>query len=322
MRHDFAPLQGITTWVYRSVHARLFGGADRYYLPFVSPAKEHLFTPKERRELAPEHNAGLCAVPQILTCRAEDFLWAAGELAAMGYGEVNLNLGCPSGTVTAKGKGAGFLNRPEELDWFLDRVFAGAPRGLRISVKTRLGFREASEFDALLDIYNDYPLSELIIHPRVRDDFYRRPVRTDAFAAALPRCRMPVCYNGDLVTAADCAALEGMFPALTAEMLGRGAVANPALLRTLRGGAPASGEELETFLHTLYGAYQTAYGSVGPAVQRMKEVWYYLIWLFDGSERYGGRMRRVSSPRAYEELEEAILRELPLRRDTRPGFLA
>jgi tRNA-dihydrouridine synthase len=315
MRWYAAPLQGITTWIYRRAHARAFGGADRYYMPFVSPVREHIFTPRELRDLTPEHNAGVCAVPQIMTCRAEDFLWAAGELAAMGYGEVNLNLGCPSGTVTAKGKGAGFLARPAELDWFLDRVFAGAPAGLRISVKTRLGVRDEAEFGPLLDIFNDYPLSELILHPRVREDFYKRPVRPEAFAAALPRCRMPVCYNGDLVTAADCAALAERYPALPAGMLGRGAVADPALFRKLRGGAPAERGELERFLADLFDAYSRAYAAPGPAVQRMKEHWYYLIRLFDGGQRLGGRMRRVSSPADYAALEGEILRTLPLRTD-------
>ena len=111
-RYDLAPLDGITKVVFRKVWAAHFGGADRYFIPFFSPTPHHILTDRDRREIDPAHNGGLPSVPQVMTCRAEDFLWAAEVVGDMGYTEVNLNLGCPSGTVTAKGKGAGFLAKP------------------------------------------------------------------------------------------------------------------------------------------------------------------------------------------------------------------
>ena len=81
----------------------------------------------------------------------------------MGYTEVNLNLGCPSGTVTAKGKGSGFLAHPNELAAFFDEVFSKNP--LPVSVKTRLGYEMPEEFAALLDLYNRYPIACLTVHP-------------------------------------------------------------------------------------------------------------------------------------------------------------
>lgn len=308
MRYYVAPMEGITTWLFRGLHHRLFGGADRYYMPFFSPAAEHRMTARELRDLSPEHNEGVPAVPQVMTRKAEDFLWAAGELAAMGYREINLNLGCPSGTVAAKGKGAGFLARPEELDAFLDRVFTAAP-DIRISVKTRLGIRQPEEFQRLLEIYNRYPLAELTIHPRVQKDFYKYPVRREAFAAALEHSRNPVCYNGDLMTAEDCAAFARRFPSVEAVMLGRGVIADPALLRKLSHGGPAGREELRTFTDALYQGYRHSYGD-GPAAQRMKELWFYLLGLFADADRYAKKMRRLSSPREYEALAAGIFRDL------------
>ena len=132
-RYDFAPLDGITKVVFRQVYHRLFGGADRYFIPFFSPTDQHILTKRDQRELDPAANAGLPVVPQVMTRRAPDFLWAAEIVADMGYTEVNLNLGCPSGTVTAKGKGAGFLAKPEELERFFDEVFAAVK--LPVSVK-------------------------------------------------------------------------------------------------------------------------------------------------------------------------------------------
>ena len=311
MRCYVAPMEGITTWLFRGLHYRMFGGADRYYMPFFSPVSEHLITPRDWRDLAPDHNEGVPVVPQVMTRRAEDFLWAAERLAGLGYGEINLNLGCPSGTVTAKGKGAGFLAYPEELDSFLSRVFAAEPKA-RISVKTRLGIREPEEFERLLKIYNRYPIAELMIHPRVQKDFYKYPVRMEAFAAARVKCRNPVCFNGDLLTVEDCCAFADRFPDVEAVMIGRGVIADPALPRKLRGGVPARREELAAFTDALYRGYCEAYGCDGPAAQRMKELWFYLLRLFADNGQYAKRMRRLKSPREYELLAEGIFGDLTL----------
>lgn len=316
MRIDAAPLQGITTYIYRRAHAEIFGGADRYFMPFLSPTAEHIITDKEMRDIVPENNRGIDAIPQVMTRKAEDFLWAAGELAAMGYREINLNLGCPSGTVTAKGKGSGFLTDPAGLDAFFAQVFrTGMPEGTTLTVKTRLGMKSEEEFPALLEIYNRYPIGELTIHARIREDFYKRPVRREAFAAALPMCRLQVCYNGDIMVPADAERLKADFPAVEAVMLGRGLIADPALARKIRGGAPASREELQQFTERLYREYTQAYGGRGQAAQRMKELWYHMIRLFDDHEKYNKKMRRLSRPEEYEQIEAGIYRDLSLRED-------
>ena len=307
-RLDFAPLDGITKRVFRQVwHAR-FGGADRYFIPFISPTDQHILTPRDRREL--ENPEGLPQVPQVMAKRAADFVWAAEALADMGYEEVNLNLGCPSGTVTAKGKGSGLLADPEGLDRFFDEAFSGV--SLPVSVKTRLGYQTPEEFPRLLEVFNRYPIACLTVHPRVRPEKYRGTVHLDAFAQALAESRNPLCYNGDLTSVSGVRALEDQFPPLSSAMIGRGAIADPALFRRLRGGPPATREELQDFTATLYQAYQDFYGQAAPASQRMKEVWFYLIHLFSGGERLGGRMRRSRGPRAYEELETQIFQELDL----------
>lgn len=311
IRHyDFAPLDGITKIVFRRLHHRMFGGADRYFIPFFSPVTEHILNKRDRRELA---GGGVPEVPQVMTRRAPDFLWAAELLEDMGYDEVNLNLGCPSGTVAAKGKGAGFLARPEELDRFFEEVFSKAR--LPVSVKTRLGVQSPEEFGRLLEIYDRYPIKSLIIHPRVQKEFYKGCVHEDVFARAYQTSRNPVCYNGDLVTEEDCAAFAARFPGAETVMIGRGAVADPALLRKLRGGRAAERKEIEGFVGTLYQEYQRFYEQAAPASQRMKEVWFYLIHLFAGPDRekYARQMRRLRSPWEYESLEAAIFRDLELK---------
>ena len=310
-RIDFAPLDGVTKVVFRQVWNRMFGGADRYFIPFFSPTDQKIVTQRDARELDPENNQGLTLVPQIMTKKAPDFLWAAELLSDLGYTEVNLNLGCPSGTVTAKGKGSGFLAHPEDLERFFDEVFAAVK--IPVSVKTRLGYQDPEEFPRLLELFNRYPIACLTIHPRVRPELYKGTVHRDWFAYAVRESRNPLCYNGDLLTVPDIRQVQEEFPSVEAIMIGRGAVADPALLRKLRGGKAASREEIQTFTQTLYQSYQDFYCQKNPAAQRMKEVWFYLIHLFEHGEKHSKRMRRLRTPAEYEEVERSIFQELPLR---------
>lgn len=310
-RYDFAPLDGITKVVFRRVHHQMFGGPDRYFIPFFSPTDQHILTQRDRRELEAANNGPLPLVPQVMTRRAEDFLWAAEVVADLGYGEVNLNLGCPSGTVTAKGKGSGFLAHPEDLDRFFDQVFSSVK--LPVSVKTRLGYETPEEFYRLLEIYNRYPIACLTIHPRIRKEKYRGPIHYDVFTWAAAQSHNPVCYNGDLLTVEDCAALEKNYPAVAAVMIGRGGVADPALFRKIRGGTAATRQELEAFTAELYRQYKDFYGQPQPAAQRMKEVWFYLIHLFENGDKLDKKLRRSRGPAAYEAIEAEIFQTLPLR---------
>ena len=313
-RYDFAPLDGITRSVFRRVWYRRFGGADRIFVPFFSPTHHHIVTPRDLREITREGAEDLPLVPQVMSRLAPDFLWAAEVLEDLGYTEVNLNLGCPSGTVTAKGKGSGFLARPEELDAFFEEVFSSVR--LPVSVKTRLGYQTVEEFPRLLEIFNCYPIACLTIHARVRPEKYKGPLHLDVFEAALRSSKNPVCYNGDLNTVAGVREVESRFPELEAAMIGRGGVADPALFRKLRGGPAATREELQAFTQELYREYQAFYGQVGTAAQRMREVWFYLIHLFADADRLNRDMRRFRTPGEYEAAERAIFQELELRDHT------
>ena len=310
MRYDFAPMEGITGALFRRLHHQFFPGVDRYYMPFLSPTRDHVFTPRELREILPENNPDAEVIPQLLTKVPEDFLWAAGELAAMGYQTVNLNLGCPSGTVVAKGKGSGMLADPSALDAFLDAVFSRAP--CAVSVKTRLGLSDPEEFGPLLEIYNRYPLAELIVHPRVQKDGYRHPVRLEAFASILAASRHPVCFNGGLVTTQDCRDLVDRFSGICGVMIGQGLVANPALVRQIRGGPGADWEALRAFHEALFGGYSQLFGSAHNAMMRMKELWAYLIRLFRDSGPYAKRLRKARDPQTFSQAVDAVFQELEL----------
>lgn len=313
-----APMEGLTGAVFRRVHHRFFPGVDKYFMPFLSPGKEHHFQKRDLRELAPEQNAGLPAVPQLLTRSPEDFLWCAHALADLGYQEVNLNLGCPSGTVTAKGKGSGLLRDLGELERFLDDVFAGAE--VAVSVKTRIGWRDPAEFGPLLALLSRYPMAELTVHPRVREEFYRGGAHLEAFQQAVEIWRGPLCYNGDLTAPGEVSALTERFPGLEAVMAGRGLAGDPALFRKVQGGPAAGRQELRDYHQALYEGYAEAFQNRRAAMMRMKELWSYLIFLFDGGERHAKALRKANDPAAFLDAAAAIFRDLPLREDSAGGW--
>ena len=228
----FAPLEGITTYPYRNLHHKYFGGVEKYFTPFLAPGPEQGMSVKEMRDVLPENNAGVPVVPQILTNRAGDFLLASKKLSEMGYREINLNLGCPSGTVTAKKKGSGFLLYPDDLDRFFDEVFSDAAvrnGEFLVSVKTRIGKNEVEEWPELMQVYNRYPIHELTVHPRIQKEFYKGTPHLDVFTDILKESRNPVVYNGDLFTVEKVKEFREKFPTAGTVMIGRGLIRNPAL---------------------------------------------------------------------------------------------
>lgn len=309
----FAPLEGITGAEFRRVHHKYFGGVDKYYAPFISPTCDHLFTPKEKRNLFPEHNVGVPLVPQLLTKNPDDFTWAADELFAMGYKEVNLNLGCPSGTVVAKGKGAGMLGDPEWLNEFLYQIYRKASG--TISLKTRLGLTDPEEFHRILNIFSRYPVSLLIIHPRVRQDYYKHPIRMEYFEQALLDYQGELCYNGGLVTAEGIAAFGEKHPTINKVMLGQGLLANPALGRQAKGTGTLERGDLKAFHDELYFGYLEAFKSDRNTVFHMKELWLYMARCFEGGEKLFKQIRKAQNSTTYEQAVEEIFRTLPLRQD-------
>ena len=306
MNFYLAPLEGITGYVYRRAYQDFFHNVDKYFIPFVEPHKKRDFNAKERKEISRENNHGFCVVPQILTNDAQDFLRMADALVKEGYEEINLNLGCPSGTVVSKGKGSGFLGFPDKLDRFLEEIFSEAP--CRISVKTRIGRYEPEEFERLLEIYNRYPLEELIVHPRTREDYYKNSPDWEAFGLAQEQGKHPLCYNGDIFTAEDYENVTKRFPKVTSVMLGRGIIRNPQLVDQIRSGEETDWNLLRSFHDRLYRDYQETLSGDRPLLFKMKELWCYELDLFPGSEKAGKKLKKAQRRGEYEQAVEELFR--------------
>ena len=313
MKYYLAPLEGITTYVYRNAYHTYFHKMDKYFTPFIVPHKEKNFSTRELKELSPEHNKGLCVIPQLLTNNAEDFLKTANDIVKMGYEEINLNLGCPSKTVVTKKKGSGFLAFPDELDHFLDTIFSKAT--FKISVKTRIGTDSPDEFFDLLKIYNKYPIEELTIHPRIQTDFYKNTPRLDIFEVAYKESKNPICYNGDLFRAEDIQKLLERFPDIQSIMLGRGIIQNPGLVNLIADGEHLTKDKLSAFHQKILEDYIPISSGERNVLFKMKELWFYMISLFLDAEKYEKRIKKTERLKEYESIVSSLFADCTLRED-------
>lgn len=306
MKYYLAPMEGLTTYTFRTVWNTYYGGMDKYFTPFISNRR---MNSRERNDILPEHNEGMHTVPQILTNRADEFLALAGQLADYGYTCVNLNLGCPSGTVVSRNRGAGFLSVPRELDRFLAEIFSKCP--IRISVKTRIGMEAPEEWRLLLAIYENYPMEELIIHPRLQQEGYAGTPHMEAFAEAASRLTCPLCYNGDITSPASLMRLRERFPNLETVMLGRGILQNPALLSQIKCPTSCDAElsTLRAFHDTLLSRYREIMSGDTNTLYKMKDLWTFLGRSFSDADRHLKKIKKADSISDYKIAVGNLFRE-------------
>lgn len=311
MKYYFAPMEGITGYIYRNAHRKYFKDIDVYFTPFIVPTQHRVFSSREKNDILPEHNQGLEVIPQILTNKWEDFIWAAGELKQYGYQEINLNLGCPSATVVSKGKGSGFLSEPEKLDHFLEEIFSALD--IKISIKTRIGKDHPDEFSHLMEIYNKYPLSELIIHPRVQKDFYRNEPNLGVFKEALISSKNPLCYNGNLSETREYEAFIRDFPLIDRVMMGRGLIMNPGLAGDFKHGDKPDKKRLKAFHDEVLSGYVEIISGDRNVLFKMKELWAYMIQLFLEGDKHAKKIRKSQNLLDYKNAVESLFEELELK---------
>lgn len=333
----FAPMEGVTGYTLRNVHHACYPGMDDYFTPFIAPNQHHAVNPKEHRDVVQKNNADVPLIPQVLTNKAELFLWSARELKEKyGYSEVNLNLGCPSKTVVSKHKGSGFLEDTEKLDRFFDEVFSTVEKASsqsvpgeednlypRISVKTRLGLNDVEEFADILQVYNKYPLSELIIHARVQKEFYKGEPHLEAFGDAVKETKHSLCYNGDIWTLEDYKRVRQLFPTVEKFMIGRPLMANPELVQELQTyeeckasdkewrGYESSMERLKEFHDKLLAGYMKQMNGDGNNVLfKMKELWGFMNRQFPEQEKLVKKLVKANKIEEYENLAARLLEEV------------
>ena len=307
MKYYLAPMEGITGHIYSNAYEKYFHNIDKYFTPFIVPNESLSLKTKELRDMLPENNEGLNIVPQILTNNAEGFVLTANKLKQLGYEEINLNLGCPAGTVVSKKRGSGFLAYPEELDRFLDEIYK--INDMKISIKTRLGKERADEFYKLIEIYNKYPLEELIIHPRTREDFYGNTPNLEIFKESLKLSKHSICYNGDIFTVDNYNKIVKEFPQVDKIMIGRGILANPGLIDEIKENKFITKEILKQFHDEIFENYTILLKEDKNAMYRMKELWGYMSHIFTNNKKYYKKIKKAQKAIDYKVAVNSLFAE-------------
>ena len=310
MRFYYAPMEGITLYPLRNIHRQIMGdGVDKYFTPFLTATNSHHFKNREKKDVLPDKNVafedyGNEVVPQLMAGNAQDFLWAAGEIKKLGYEEVNLNLGCPAPTVVNRRKGAGLLQDPDHLEEMLKEIFDGTKEGSfpAISLKTRLGFGDEDEAIRLMDIYAHFPVKELTIHARVREDYYSGTPRYEAYKRAVEAYRKSggkadICYNGNVDSLEAFERIKDL--PFDSVMIGRGLLTDPALVRQLKGGENLKSKELKDYLDKLYEGYAEYIPEDRNVIFKMLEHWAFLYVHFRDCDKYLKAIRKSRSKGEY-----------------------
>ena len=274
-----APLQGFTEAAWRNAHARVFGGVEAYYAPFVRLEKGDIRN-KDRREVSVAQNTVGHLIPQLIASEPEEFETLVRFLLAEGYREVDVNMGCPFPMLTKRGKGSGILPHPDKVAALLSTM-TRFPE-VTFSVKMRLGWESADEWRALLPLLNDSCVQQVTLHPRLGKQQYKGEVDWDSFRAFYDSCKVPMVYNGDLTNLDKIGQLISDFPRLKGVMLGRGLLADPSLAASVLSGQPMEQSSLYAKVAEMHQLMLEHYernieGGEGQLLQKLKTMWEYLL---------------------------------------------
>lgn len=322
----FAPLEGINNHIYRNAFCRHYSGVDRFYTPFIDINDDGGMKQRNRKDILPENNEGIRLIPQVLTGNPKALALVSEKISALGYDEINLNLGCPSPTVTKKGKGAGMLEDPSRLTAFLEEAYSGLKT--KLSVKLRIGVRDPDEWEGIMECLNGFPLTELIIHPRLMSEGYHGQIHEDIFRKMYLVSKIPVCVNPGIRTPQDFAYWEETYPDVTGIMTGRALVADPSLgerIKTEMRNKEKSGKETDkavsslqealsdnktdrffTFHDDLLQSYMRVLSGETPVLFKMKELWMFWVQTVPVNEKL---RKKISKARKISEYE-ALVREI------------
>lgn len=314
----FAPMEGITGFVFRNAFNSAFPYIDKYFSPFIATNHNKTFTLKEFNDINAENNRNIRLVPQILSNNYADSIFLIDALFNQGYEEININLGCPSKTVVSKNRGSGFLAYPEDLDKYLYYVYEFAvKKDIKVSVKTRIGKTDEKEWTTLIDIYNKYPIEELIIHPRLQTDYYQNSPRMNCFDMAVKDYKRKLCYNGDVFKISDYIRIRENYTDISAVMCGRGFLFRPGLLLDIKNFETGSKhivtkDDIFYYHEEIYKGYMELISGERNLLYKMKEVWSYLIHNFKDSEKYLKAIRKANRKIEYENAVRAVFRDLSM----------
>ena len=306
---SLGPFQGITDAPFRNVFKKHFGGIDKFYTPFFTGIQKDHAKNMQVEEIDPRFNDVETLTPQILSTDAEEILRFAAQCKELGYKEINLNMGCPFPRVANKKRGSGLLPYPEKIDAMLGAVFERID--LKFSIKCRLGYFSPDEIVPVIDVFNQYPLSELIIHPRIGKQLYKGEADVKRFVELMPLIKAPLVYNGDIVSVESFEKIREEVKPVNEFMLGRGLLANPFLaeeINSMQSNLTRT-KRLHDYVVDLYEDRLRHAGGSPKVLGRMKELWSYLMYSFDNPQDIWRKIKKINALQEYEEAVEIVFRD-------------
>lgn len=298
----FAPLQESTDYIYRGAHAKFFGGVDKYFAPYIMRQNDGTVKTSHLRDIKSDNNQGYHFIPQILAGNSADFIFLARMLQDNGYNEINWNLGCPYPMVTNKGLGSGLLPYPERIKTILEESLPNI--NCKISVKMRTGLQSHDDIFKIIDVLNEFPLSEIILHPRYGKQLYRGEPDETIFAKVHKSLNHSLIYNGDIESIGNLNRLKHLFGDIKTWMIGRGILKNPFLPVLLKNGIlPEREKKAETFRNfheEIFFKYSTLLSGSSHLLMRMEKFWSYFCFEFPDPHKTFKRIKKAANLVKYE----------------------
>lgn len=303
-----APMQDVTDRAFWGLMAR-YGGADLYFTEYF---RVHS-TSRLDRDILPsiaDNPTGKPAIAQLIGNDPVAMTRAAKELHNYPIAGVDLNLGCPAPVVYRKCAGGGLLRDPALVDRLL-----GALRevvSVKFTVKTRIGFDDASVFEQLLPVFARHDLDLLTVHGRTVKEMYRSAVHYEFIARAADVMNCPVLANGN-VYSADKALDVTRETGARGVMIGRGAIRNPWMFDQIRrrfaGEAIVhpTGREVLGYLRELHEIVRPRCVGEKATIARMKKYLNYIGVGIEPDGRFLHAVRRCVREREFFDVCAAFL---------------
>ena len=309
---SLAPFQGITDVVYRNVFMKHFGGIDKLYTPFFTGIQKDNSKSLRGEEIDPRFNDVKIVVPQILSNTAEEIIRFANQCKSMGYTEFNLNMGCPFPRVANKTRGCGLMADYQRTTAMLEEVCNNID-GIKFSIKCRLGYYSPDEIFKFIETFNTLSFSEIIIHPRIGKQMYTGEASLEKFKELIPLINKPLVYNGDIYTVEKYkSVVENISTDITHTMLGRGLLTNPFLaedIKQINDNQKDRQLRLHNFVVNLYVERLRHAGGSPKIIGSMKELWKYMMNIFDDPQNVWRNVKKVNHLDEYEDAVEKIFND-------------
>lgn len=269
-------MQGYTEAPFRHFHARLSGGADEYYTPFIRFEQGHA-RQKDMRDLTSPLNDNHTVVPQIIFKDLDEFRTLTDELVSAGFHRIDLNMGCPFPPQVNRGRGAGLLRRPDIIKQVVQEIHQRPE--ISFSVKMRPGIDNIRDWENILPLLNVAKLAALAVHPRLAANQYSGDLEIRQFERILLTSANPVIFNGDITTPDQIDVIRTRYPEIIGIMVGRGLLMRPSIFDEYRNGYEIERAklllQLVAFHQYIFEYYDETLNGEVHLLQKMKPFWDY-----------------------------------------------